>query len=102
AAGSRLLGLAFGAYDFSRDTYTDLSGGFDTVQVPRSLIAMAARSRQLQPIDTVYAEIRDIDGLERDATFARRLGFSGKLCIHPVQVPVVNRVFTPSEASLIR
>jgi citrate lyase subunit beta/citryl-CoA lyase len=44
--------------------------------------------------------IRDLNGLRAEAEFAKRLGLTGKLCIHPAQVPVVNEVFTPSQEEL--
>jgi citrate lyase beta subunit len=52
------------------------------------------------PIDRVWTDVRDGDGLEADAEFARSLGFRGKACIHPDQVAIVNRVFTPSDEEL--
>ena len=49
------------------------------------------------PFDIVHLEIEDDAGLEQQAAFARSLGFRGKVCIHPQQVPIVNRAFAPSE-----
>ena len=46
--------------------------------------------------------MRDGDGLEAEARFARSLGFRGKACIHPAQVEIVNRVFAPSDEELAR
>ncbi len=64
------------------------------------LDSSAARIRA--PIDRVWTDVRDRDGLEADARFARSLGFRGKACIHPDQVEIVNRVFTPSDDELSR
>lgn len=48
-----------------------------------------------RPVDGPYLAVRDAGGFEADCRVAARLGFQGKLCIHPTQVPVANRVFSP-------
>jgi citrate lyase subunit beta/citryl-CoA lyase len=53
-------------------------------------------------IDTLYADFRDREGLERSCAEARRDGFSGKLAIHPDQVEVINQAFTPSAEEIGR
>ena len=60
----------------------------------------SAAARIRAPIDRVWTDVRDGDGLEADALFARSLGFRGKACVHPDQVEIVNRVFTPSDEEL--
>jgi citrate lyase subunit beta / citryl-CoA lyase len=50
----------------------------------------------VQPVDGVFADLKDDEGLQREAGAARREGFTGKLAIHPAQVPVINAAFTPS------
>ena len=52
------------------------------------------------PLDTVWVDLQDEEGLEASTRTALALGFQGKMCIHPNQIPVVNRVFTPSEAEI--
>jgi citrate lyase subunit beta/citryl-CoA lyase len=54
------------------------------------------------PIDRVWTDIADTDGLRRDCELARSLGLRGKACIHPAQVDVVNAAFTPSADELAR
>jgi citrate lyase subunit beta / citryl-CoA lyase len=67
----------------------------------RSQTVIAARAAGLDfPLDAVYMNIRDLEGLRAEAEFAQRLGLTGKLCIHPAQVPIVNEVFTPSQDEL--
>ena len=93
---------AFGAYDFSADLGISLPRDRAGLLVPRALLALAARGRRQQPIDTVFASVRDIDGLIADATLARSLGFTGKMCIHPDQVEPINDVFSPGPEELAR
>jgi citrate lyase subunit beta/citryl-CoA lyase len=53
-------------------------------------------------IETVYVDFRNLDGLRRDTEAARRDGFTGRLAIHPTQVPVINEVFTPTAAQIAK
>lgn len=63
----------------------------------RSKLVMDARAAQIaSPIDGIYGEVADIDGLIAEARHTRQLGYRGKLVIHPSHVEPVNRVFTPS------
>jgi citrate lyase subunit beta/citryl-CoA lyase len=55
-------------------------------------VRAAGRAR---PIDGPYLAVRDAAGFERDCEVARRIGFQGKLCIHPGQVAAANRLFAP-------
>lgn len=66
----------------------------------RSLIVLAARAAGLQPIDTVYADVKNEDGLKESVRRAKTLGFVGKGCIHPGQVPIINEGFLPGGAEL--
>jgi citrate lyase subunit beta/citryl-CoA lyase len=54
------------------------------------------------PIETIHGDFRDLGGLAKVAAKARRAGFRGMLAIHPDQVPVINRAFSPSEAEIER
>jgi len=107
-AGStpRLAGLTWGAEDLSAAlgaaTNLDESGNLDfTYQLARSLCLLAAVAAEVQPIDTVFVDFRDHDGLRRNARAALRAGFTGKIAIHPDQVPVINEAFTPTAEDVV-
>lgn len=69
--------------------------------VINSTVVLGARSADsVEPIYCGWMNVRDLAGLEADATRARALGYTGALVIHPSHVAVVNDVFTPSEASV--
>jgi citrate lyase subunit beta/citryl-CoA lyase len=71
--------------------------------VPRSTVVVASAAAGLRgPVDQVWLDVRDDEGLERDCALGRSLGFRGKACIHPAQVPVVNEAFAPSEDEVRR
>jgi citrate lyase subunit beta/citryl-CoA lyase len=62
----------------------------------------AATAAEVMPIETIYADFRDLDGLRRDTELARRDGFSARLAIHPAQVAIINEVFTPTMEALAK
>lgn len=61
----------------------------------------AAAAAGVDVIDVPYLNLNDLSGMEREARLARELGFSGKGAIHPKQIPILNRVFTPTEAEIV-
>jgi citrate lyase subunit beta/citryl-CoA lyase len=66
----------------------------------RCALAIAARAGGVAPIDTVFLDVRDEPGFRRDAELGLGLGFDGKLCIHPLQVPIANQVYTPTREQI--
>ncbi|MDQ4061481.1 MAG: CoA ester lyase [Pseudomonadota bacterium] len=106
-ASPRLDGLTWGAEDLSADlgaAANRLPDGrhAEPYRLARTLCLFAAVAAEAQAIDTVYTNFRDQDGLRREAEEAARDGFTGKLAIHPAQVPVINEVFTPSPEAVRR
>ena len=104
ASGSpRLRRLAFGAVDLALDMELDLADEAGPIAQARFALSLASRQAGLQgPLDTVFVDIADPDGLRAATQRARSMGFSGKACIHPAQLDIVNAVFTPGEAELAR
>lgn len=95
-AGTRLKRLSFGAGDYTKDLGIEWSTGEGELAAVRSEVVLASRLGRLEPpIDTVFIHIRDHDAFRASAAHVRDLGFQGKLCIHPDQVPVSNEMFTP-------
>ncbi|MEG3070671.1 MAG: aldolase/citrate lyase family protein [Candidatus Syntrophopropionicum ammoniitolerans] len=67
----------------------------------RSQLVVASRAAGVEPpIDTVYPDFKDIEGLVADAKTVRQMGFQGKLAIHPGQIEPLNKVFTPTAAEI--
>jgi citrate lyase subunit beta / citryl-CoA lyase len=96
-ASDRVVAIAFGCEDF----ITDLGGIHDvngqSLFTARALIAMAAKANQVVPIDTVHIKVHDLEDLEKNLIIAKNLGFEGMLVLHPKELPLVHRYFTPSE-----
>jgi len=99
--GSPLAAMSWGAEDLSAalgaSSKYDADGSLSfTYQLARSLCLAGAAAAGVQPVDGVFADFRDDEGLRAEAEAARREGFTGKLAIHPGQVSVINAAFTPS------
>jgi citrate lyase subunit beta/citryl-CoA lyase len=99
---SSLAAMSWGAEDLSASlgaaSKYDESGELSfTYKWARALCLAGAVAAGVQPVDGVFADFRDEDGLAREAAAARREGFTGKLAIHPAQVAIINAAFTPSD-----
>jgi citrate lyase subunit beta/citryl-CoA lyase len=100
-ASARLIGLTWGAEDLSAElgaqANRDAQGNFlDPYRLARALCIAGAAAAAIPAIDTVYVDFRNSDGFRRECEDACRDGFTGKMAIHPAQVPIINDVFTPS------
>lgn len=95
-ADSRLDALLFGAEDLAGDMGARRSREGWEIFYARGAVVIAAAAYGLPAIDTVFLELADSDGLTAECHLARGMGFSGKLAIHPRQVEVINRAFSPT------
>lgn len=105
ASMPRLAGLTWGAEDLSAELGAarkrDAEGQWtDAFRFVRAQTLLVSHARGVWPIDTLYADFRDLEGTRRAAEAARADGFAGMLAIHPSQVPLINAAFTPSEEEL--
>jgi len=96
-ASQRVIAIAFGCEDF----IADLEGIHDhdgqSLYVPRALIAMAARATGVIPIDTVHIHVHDLEDLEKNVLLAKIMGFEGMLVLHPKELDIVHKHYTPSD-----
>jgi citrate lyase subunit beta/citryl-CoA lyase len=93
AKAPNVRSLLFGSLDYQ----SDLGSSDDDLLYARSRLVLASRAAGIDaPIDGITQSIDDAELLRRDCQRARQLGFAGKLCIHPKQVDIVNRCFSPS------
>lgn len=80
----------------------DADASVGVIHHARCALAIAARAGRVVPIDTVCVAVRDEEAFRADAVLGMRLGFEGKLCIHPRQVVIANEVYTPAAARIER
>ena len=99
---ARLYTVAFGAADFTLDMGIEMTKTGKEIAYPRARLAVACRAGGAEPpIDTPYMiDLKDPEALEADAKCAKQLGFQGKLCIHPNQVDICNRIFSPTKKDI--
>ncbi|MDX2205871.1 MAG: CoA ester lyase [Hyphomicrobiaceae bacterium] len=103
-ASTRLAGLTWGAEDLSAavgarsNREADGRSWTSPFLLARNLCLMTAVAAAAAPIDTVFVNFRDAEGLRAEAQVAARDGFTGKMAIHPSQVAIINEVFTPTAA----
>ena len=106
-ASARLEGLTWGAEDLSAElgaqANRDGDGRFlDPYRLARALCLAGAAAARVQAIDTVAVDFRNAAALRRETEEARRDGFTGKMAIHPAQVPIINQVFAPAPEELAK
>lgn len=90
--------LAFGSIDYSLDIGCNLTPNGNELLYARSRIVVASRAADRGgPIDAVYPDLNNADGLEDETMRAKQLGFKGKLTIHPKQLDIVHKLFTPGK-----
>jgi citrate lyase subunit beta/citryl-CoA lyase len=100
-SGTRVRRLSFGAGDFTLDVGITWSRDELELLPYRTAFVVESRAAGLEPpLDTVWVSLNDAEGFARSVQRVKDLGFQGKLCIHPDQVPAVNERFSPSHAEL--
>lgn len=102
AACARVSRVAFGAIDYTLDIGISCSqAGSELFYARAQLVAASRAVGKKPPVDTVYPDIRDIEGLLVETKAVKQLGFFGKMVIHPNQIDPVNKVFSPTEEDVL-
>lgn len=99
-ASERLIGIAIGAEDYVTSMKTTRSPEGIELLFARSQILHAAREAGIAAIDTVYSDVNNEEGLLAEVKHIKQLGFDGKSVINPRQIPVINKVYAPTEAEI--
>lgn len=99
-ASKRVIAIAFGCEDY----VAHLEGINDpegvSIYTARAMIAMAARACGVIPIDTVHINVHDLEDLEDNLKLAKKLGYEGMLVLHPKELPLVHKYFSPSDEEI--
>ncbi|WP_019228980.1 citrate (pro-3S)-lyase subunit beta [Sedimentibacter sp. B4] len=99
-ASKRLVAIAIGAEDFVTNMKTTRSPEGIELLAARSNLLMAARAAGIYALDTVYTNIKDDDGFMDEVKLIKQLGFDGKSVIHPRQIGMVHKIYTPTEKEI--
>ena len=101
AASPRIVAISWGIEDLGAamglGRVRDRDGRYlDIPRYARTMCAVAASAAGVEWLDTVYTDIADLEGLRRECEDGLAMGFTGKISIHPNQIPVINTAFTPA------
>ena len=97
ASSPRIVAVGFGAEDFTNDMAIPRSEDGSEVDYPRRVVCVAARAAGVLALDTPFFGFRDPESLRESVLAARRYGFSGQFAIHPSQIEIINKGFSPSQ-----
>ncbi|XP_078613810.1 citramalyl-CoA lyase, mitochondrial-like isoform X3 [Branchiostoma floridae x Branchiostoma japonicum] len=97
----RLAALLFGSEDFAADIGASRTSDATELIYARQMIVLAAKAFGLQAIDYASVDFKDTENLKRQSEEGARFGFTGKVAIHPLQVPIVQQAFSPSPERVV-
>ncbi len=100
SSSANVVGLAIGLEDYTADIGAQRTLAGTESFWARAQVLNGARAAGVQPIDTVFSDVSDMEGLAASVREAKGLGFVGKGCIHPRQITVVHDAFAPEEAEI--
>jgi len=100
AKEKRVVAIALGGEDFIADLRTQRTAHGIELYYARSQILMAARDANIQAMDTVFADVYNLEGFRKEVTDSKDMGFDGKSVIHPLQIGIVHEIYTPTEQQI--
>jgi len=95
-----VVAVAIGLEDLTADLGVPRTAGGDESFYARSRVVMAAKASGKQPIDSVFSDVADMEGLMKNVLISKSLGFEGMGCIHPRQIPVIQKGFSPGQEEI--
>ena len=96
----KVVALAIGLEDYTADLGVPRTVEGNESFYARTRIIVAAKASGIQPIDSVFSDVADMEALKQNVLKSKALGFDGMGCIHPRQVPVINEGFAPDESEI--
>ena len=100
SASPSVVAMAIGLEDYTADLGVQRSAKGEESLYARTRMVNACKAAGIQPIDSVYSAVANMEGLRENVEASRSLGFEGMGCIHPRQVPVIHEAFTPAEEEI--
>ncbi len=99
-ASENIVALAIGLEDYTADLGVTRTMGGNESFYARTRLVVAARAANIQPIDSVFSDVADMEALKQNVLMSKSLGFEGMGCIHPRQIPVIRQGFSPDQAEI--
>ena len=100
-SSERLFGIALSGGDYTTDLQTVISGTGVELAGARQNMIIAARAAGVQCFDTVFTNLDDMEGFEREVRMIKMMGFDGKSLVNPRQIEIVHKIFTPTRKEII-
>lgn len=100
-SSERLFGIALSGGDYTKDLQTVISGTGVELAGARQRMIIAARAAGVQCFDTVFTNLDDMEGFEREVRMIKMMGFDGKSLVNPRQIEIVHQIFTPTRKEII-
>ena len=100
-SSERLFGIALSGGDYTKDLQTHITGTGVELMGARQNMIIAARAAGVQCFDTVYTDLKNMEGFRQDVETIHLMGFDGKSIINPRQIPIVHEIFTPTQKDII-
>ena len=100
-SSERLFGIALSGGDYTKDLQTVISGTGVELAGARQHMIIAARAAGVQCFDTVFTNLDDMEGFEREVRMIKMMGFDGKSLVNPRQIETVHKIFTPTRKEII-
>ncbi len=100
SSADNIVAIAIGLEDYTADLGTQRTKEGSESFFARSMVVNAARAAGVQPIDSVFSDISDMEALKQNVLVSKSLGFDGMGCIHPRQIEVIHKNFAPQEAEI--
>ncbi|PST33049.1 aldolase/citrate lyase family protein [Enterocloster lavalensis] len=100
-SSERLFGIALSGGDYTKDLQTVISGTGVELAGARQHMIIAARAAGVQCFDTVFTNLDDMEGFEREVRMIKMMGFDGKSLVNPRQIEIVHQIFTPTRKEII-
>ncbi|PIE22005.1 MAG: citrate lyase subunit beta [Planctomycetota bacterium] len=99
-SSDRIVALAFGAEDYTASMEIQRTKGGEELFTARNRMLWAAKATGVQAIDSIFADVDDVEGLRRETELVKKLGFTGKSLVNPRQIDLVHEVFCPKQSEI--
>ncbi len=99
-SSERIVALAFGAEDYTASMEIERTKGGQELFTARNRMLWAAKASGVQAIDSIFADVDDVEGLRRETEQIKTLGFTGKSLVNPRQIEVVHDIFRPKRSEI--
>jgi citrate lyase subunit beta/citryl-CoA lyase len=96
----RVDAITIGGQDLTADMNIKGTNNSSGIDLARKMVVMAAKANRISAIDTVYVNVDDEEGLRKETSYIKDIGFSGKAVINPRQIDIIHEIYTPTDEEI--